>query len=416
MEPWKKSEADLLELYRKHINSNYVDFLMRLDLAHTVQQSRDATIIDSKGRTYIDFTAGYGVFNLGHNPPSLVKALDREFKSNPLWGRPFLNEPLVHLVEKLINLTPIELDKAFICSTGAEAVDSAIKLARLATKRSKIVAATGSFHGFTIGALSVCGIPSQRRFFEPLLPDIEFVPFNDPKSLEKTVTQETAAVLLEPVQAEIGGEAPTENYLSSARQICDAAGALLIIDEVRTGMGRTGPLLAIEQDHICPDIVVMGKSLAGGIVPIGALLAKGNLWGRFGLSFSMSASSFAGNRLACVAANQVLAILETEKVLIRGQEIGEFLWSEIEELTTRHSHIIERVSGRGLLIGLHFKNSKILNEVVCHSISNGLLVAAAFCNNRCLLIEPPLILTLKEARRGLTILEAACRKTQENNL
>jgi putrescine aminotransferase len=246
------------------------------------------------------------------------------------------------------------------------------------------------------------------------LAEIEHVPFGDVNALASSVSQETAAVLLEPIQAEIGGETPAKGYLESARKICDKAKGLLIIDEVRTGMGRTGPLFAIEQERIVPDILVIGKSLAGGIVPIGAMLARSNLWGRFGLTFSMSASSFAGNRLACVAANETLSALEKEKILEKGQENGALLWAGLEDLQGQHPDLVKRISGRGLLIGVHFADSKKAGEVIRFCISNGLLVAAAFCNNRCLLIEPPLVLERKQAEIGLEILKNACRKVEEN--
>jgi len=403
------SEEELLEAYRTYLNPNYADFLEKLGLAHEIQEARGAAILDSQGKSYIDFVAGYGIFNFGHNPPSLINTLRKELASSPLWNRPFLSKPLVQLATRLVDLAPDGLDRVFVCSTGAEAIDSAIKLARLATRRSKIVAATGAFHGYTLGALSVCGIPGQRRPFEPLLADVEHVPFGDVDSLTRSVTQETAAVLLEPIEAEIGAETPAAGYLESAREICDMAGALLVIDEVRTGMGRTGPLFAIEHERIVPDILVLGKSLAGGIVPVGALLARSGLWGRFGLSFSMSASSFAGNRLACVAAVQTLKTLEEEGILEKGRENGALLWDGLADLPVLHPDLVQRISGRGLLIGLHFMNAKEAAEAIRLSISDGLLVAAAFCNSRCLLIEPPLVLERDQAERGVEILKKACR-------
>jgi putrescine aminotransferase len=411
--PEKFTDNELLELYRAHINPNYADFLERLGLAHTVHEAKGGVIVDSQGKSYVDFVAGYGIFNLGHNPPSLVEALRKELSSFPLWNRPFLNAPLAELAADLVHLVPKDLDKVFVCSTGAEAIDSALKLARLSTRRQKVVAATGAFHGYSLGALSVCGIPGQRRPFEPLLPEIEHVPFGDVQALGGSVRQETAAVLLEPIQAEIGGEVPPEGYLKSARAICDDAGALLIVDEVRTGMGRTGPLFAIEREEIVPDILIIGKSLAGGIVPIGAILASSRLWGRFGLSFSMSASSFAGNRLACAAAIEALNIFEREGFLRKGEENSTLLWAGLEPLPSQYPNLIERISGRGLLIGLHFCNPRAASEVIGLCISEGLLVAAAFCNSRCLLIEPPLVLDREQVERGLSILEGACRRVGE---
>ena len=322
----------VLAAYRAHISANYADFLERVDLACTVAEARGTTIRDSRGRTFLDFVAGYGVFNFGHNPPEVVSALRQELDAAPLWNRPFLQAPLAALAERLTARTGGLLDRVLLCSSGAEAVDSAIKLARLSTRRSGIVSAHGAFHGFTLGALSLCGLPVHARPFEPLLPDVTHVPFGDPTALAAAVSRNTAAVVLEPVQAEIGAEAPPAGFLAEARAICDAAGALLVVDEVRTGMGRTGPLFAVEDDGVVPDLLVLGKSLGAGIVPIGALLAQHRTWGRFGLTFSMSASSFSGNRLACVAALATLDLIERSDVLERARESAAALRGGLERL------------------------------------------------------------------------------------
>jgi putrescine aminotransferase len=399
----KKSDQ-LLETYREYLNANNATFLHRVGLDSTITEAKDALLRDDRGREFVDFVAGYGVFNLGHNPPQIIDALRRELDGFPLWNRPFLSEPLAHLAAKLVELTPGDLNRVFVCSTGAEAVESAIKLARLATRRSEIVAAEGGFHGFTLGALSVSGIPGQSRPFKPLLPGVRHVPFGDAEALEAAVSNDTAAVLLEPFQAEIGAATPSDGYLAAAREICDSMGALLIIDEVRTGMGRTGPLFAVERERVVPDVLVIGKSLSGGIVPIGAIIARSDAWGRFGLSFSMSASSFAGNRLACVSALAALTVLEDEKILEAGRTAAETLWAGLNELASDHSRLVTRLTGKGMLVGLHLQNNRVTDDVVTGAIARGLLVGAAFCNGRCILIEPPLVIGPAEIRRGLDAL------------
>jgi putrescine aminotransferase len=295
----------------------------------------------------------------------------------------------------------------FVCSTGAEAVESAVKLARLATRRSEIVAAEGGFHGFTLGALSVSGIPGQSRPFKPLLPGVRYAPFGDAEALAAVVTNDTAAVLLEPYQAEIGAATPPDGYLAAAREICDRTGALLMIDEVRTGMGRTGPVFAVEHERVVPDVLILGKSLSGGIVPIGAIVARSDIWSRFGLSFSMSASSFAGNRLACVSALAALAVLEEENILDAGRTAAETLWTGLTELASDQPRLVNRLTGRGMLVGMHLKNNRVADDVVSGAISRGLLAGAAFCNGRCILIEPPLVIGPDELRRGLEALRSA---------
>lgn len=398
----------LLDAYRAHLSANYADLLERLDLATTIEEARGAVLRDARGRTFIDFVAGYGVFNFGHNPPAVIRALRDELDAAPLWNRPFLQAPLARLSERLSALTDNALDKVLLCSTGAEAVDSAIKLARMTTRRTEIVAATGAFHGFTVGALALCGIPVHSRGFGPLLPDVTHVAFGDIAALAAAVSQRTAAVILEPVQAEIGAETPPANYLAEARSICDATGALLVIDEVRTGMGRTGPLFAIRDAGVMPDVLLVGKSLASGIVPMGAMLARRRLWPRVELTFSMSASSFSGNRLACVAALATLDLAEQQNVVRQGRDAALALRAELERLQARHPALLQRISGRGLLIGLHFASPALAGEVIRASIQDGLLIAAAFCNNRCVLLEPPLIIGRDQIARALEVLEGAC--------
>ena len=398
----------LLDAYRAHLSVNYADLLERLDLATAIEEAKGAVLRDARGRTFIDFVAGYGVFNFGHNPPAIVRALRDELDAAPLWNRPFLQAPLARLAERLSALTDHALEKVLLCSSGAEAVDSAIKLARMTTRRTEIVAATGAFHGFTVGALALCGIPVHSRAYGPLLPDVKHVPFGDGAALAAAVSQRTAAVILEPIQAEVGAETPPSGYLAEAQAICEQAGALLVIDEVRTGMGRTGPLFAIEDEGVVPDVLLVGKSLASGIVPIGALLARRRLWPRVELSFSMSASSFSGNRLACVAALATLDLAEQQDMVRQGRDAALALRAELEGLRSRHPTLLQRISGRGLLLGLHFASPALAGEVIRSCIQNGLLIAAAFCNNRCVLLEPPLIISRDQITRAMEVLDGAC--------
>lgn len=397
----------LLATYRECLNPHYADFLQRLGLDCTVDEAKGALIRDSRGREYVDFVAGYGVSNLGHNPPRIVAALRSELNGLPLWNRPFLSAPLAKLALKLVELAPGGLERVFICSTGAEAVESAIKLARLATRRREIVATQGAFHGFTLGALSASGIPAQSRPYRPLLPGIRHVPFGDADALSAVVSENTAAVLLEPIQAEIGALTPPVGYLVAAREICDRCGTLLMVDEVRTGMGRTGSLFAIEEEHVTPDVLILGKSLGGGIVPIGAIVARPHLWGRFGLSFAMTASSFAGNRLACVSALAALETMAEENILERGRSAAATLWKNLTEIVAGYPGTMARLTGRGMLIGLHMRNRRTANKLVCQAIRRGLLISTAFCNSRCILIEPPLIAGPTELLRGLETLREA---------
>ena len=404
----RESDGELLDVYKRHLNPNYADFAAQLGLATTIARAEGALLWDREGRSYIDFVAGYGVFNFGHNPPWLLDALHGELDQHPLWNRPFLSAPLAELAQALTRRVPRGLSRLFLCSSGAEAVESAIKLARLATRRQEIVSAEGSFHGFTLGALSVSGIPAQSRPFRPLLPQVRHVPYGDVEALSQAVTDQTAAVLLEPIQAEIGAATPPSGYLAAAREVCKSTGALLLVDEVRTGMGRTGPLFAVEAERITPDVLILGKSLAAGIVPIGAIVAQDDIWGRFGLSFSMTASSFAGNRLACVSALATLAAIDREAVLETSQRTADRLQTALARIAAQQPNAVKRLTGRGFLYGLHFADFRQAAQVVRQCIGQGLLIASAFCKKSCILLEPPLTIEPEQLTKGIQILERAC--------
>jgi putrescine aminotransferase len=404
----------ILNIYERHMGPRYAESLKAVGLDRTVAEANGALIRDAEGREYIDFVAGFGVFNFGHNPPAVIRALRQELDSSPLWNRPFLSERFAEVADRLVSIAPEGLDRVILTSTGSEAVESAIKLARLSTGRSRIIAAAGGFHGYTLGALSVSGIPSQSRLFRPLLPDVEHVPFGDASAMAAALEKETAAVILEAIQAEIGAIEPPKGYLSEVRNLCDRHGVLLIVDEVRTGMGRVGPLFAVEDEGVVPDILLVGKALAAGIVPIGALIAPARLWARVGLSFAMTASSFGGNRLACTAALATLDLLANSESLAQGRRNSAILTDALANLGRSMPEFIASVTGRGLLLGLHFETPGIASDVVRRCAASGVLTATAFCNRRCVLLEPPLVMDEELARRGVQLLAQACRAASLN--
>lgn len=401
-------DGQVLEAYERHLGPRYAHFLEERGLAATVEEATGSTIRDSEGRAFIDFVAGYGLFNFGHNPPRIVEALRDELSASPLWNRPFLNERFAEVTEKLVSLTPDGLDRVLLTNTGAEAVESAVKLARLSTRKSRIVAAEGGFHGFTLGALSVSGIPSQTRPFRPLLPGVDHVPFGDASAMDEALDEDTAAVVLEPIQAEVGAIEPPDGYLAEVRELCDRYGALLVIDEIRTGMGRTGRLFAIEGEEVVPDILLLGKALAGGIVPVGALVASSEHWTKVGYSFAMTASSFSGNRLSCTATLATLDFLEEAAPLAQGAKNSAILEKAVTRIAGDVPGSVDGITGKGLLLGLHFETPDAARKTVSRCVGSGLLTATAFCNSRCILLEPPLVMEEETTSRGAEILAEAC--------
>jgi putrescine aminotransferase len=288
-------------------------------------------------------------------------------------------------------------------------------LARLHTGKKEIITARNSFHGFTFGALSASGIPSVKRFFEPMVPDFVHVPFGDIEALKKSISENTAAIMLEPIQHEAGVALPPEGYFQEVRHLCEKRGIILILDEIKTGMGKTGRMFASEHFGIVPDILVLGKSLGGGLIPIGAVVAKKGLWYKFGLSFAMSASSFAGNGLACVAALTTIHILQKGNLFDECKDKGQFLLLELNKLMERYPMILRNVKGLGLLLGIETTQPQKALLLSKEMISRGVLTVTAFGNSSVLMIEPPLVISFDQLRKVLKSLQIACERLSQIN-
>ncbi len=313
-----------------------------------IVRGEGARVWDSDGREYIDCVAGHGVANLGHCHPAVVQAVTEQANRLITCPEIFYNDQRAQLLARLSELAPSGLSRAFLCNSGAEAVEAAMKFARFATGRTQIVSTMRSFHGRTYGALSLTGQGKYRKQFEPLVPDVEHVPYNNLDALANSVSAHTAAVILEIVQGE-GGVRPASNeYLLVAQELCRQHGALLIIDEVQTGLGRTGRLLACEHAGLEPDLLCLAKSLAGGL-PMGATLF-GEQVGE--LPTGAHASTFGGNPLACAAALATLDVLVSEALPQRAEQLGAELMAQLQQASLP---VVREVRGLGLMIGLELK-------------------------------------------------------------
>jgi acetylornithine/LysW-gamma-L-lysine aminotransferase len=307
-----------------------------------------ATLWDDAGKEYIDCGASFGVGNLGHCNPAIVEAIADQARELIHVGPSFGTAAKAAFVEKLLSVAPSNLKRVFLSNSGSESVEAAIKFARASTGRKKIVAAMRAFHGRTMGALSATWRRDFREPFEPLVPGFHHVPFNDVDALDKAVDSETAAVLLEAVQGEGGVHVATQEYLPAAREICDRREAALIIDEVQTGMGRTGRLFAIERWGVEPDILTLAKSLAGG-VPIGATLTTEAVEKAFQGSHT---STFGGNSLACAAGTAAIEYTVRERLWERAERLGN---QAIETLRGLGTPSVREVRGLGLMIGIELR-------------------------------------------------------------
>jgi acetylornithine/LysW-gamma-L-lysine aminotransferase len=313
-----------------------------------IVRGRGARVWDEQGREYIDCVGGHGVAIVGHCNPAVVEAICQQAHTLITCPEIFYNDTRARLLEKLVSIAPDGLGRAYLCNSGTEAVEAAIKLARLSTGRPGIVAAMRGFHGRTMGALSATWEPDYREAYQPLVPGFSHVPYNKLEAMAEAVTDNTAAVLLEVVQGEGGVNLGDPQYLLGVRDICDARGALLIVDEVQTGFGRTGALFACQHHHLRPDLLCVAKGIAGG-VPMGALLFNDRV---ANIKPGVHGSTFGGNPLACAAALAAIDYILDQD--LPGQAARKGQWA-LQRLSSIGAREIRQVRGLGLIIGIELR-------------------------------------------------------------
>ena len=343
-----------------------------------------ALLFDENGKAFIDCSSGHGVANLGHAHPKVATAIAQQASKLITLFESYPNDQRAALMEKLTSLTP-GLQRVFFCNSGTESVEAALKFSRLSTGRKGIIAAMRGFHGRTMGALSATWNKNYRTPFLPLVPEFSHVPYNNIAKLEAAVTEQTAAVILEIVQGEGGINPIKEEYLQAARRICSDKGALLIIDEVQTGFGRTGKIFAYQHFDVLPDLVCCAKSLAGG-VPMGAVLIGENVKN---LAPGMHGSTFGGNPLSCAAALAALSVIEEEDLPRQAAEKGKYLLEKLGEI---QSPLIREIRGIGLMIGIELKQ-KSTSYIKALQGKNVIALNAGLTVIRLL---PPLVITYEQ--------------------
>ncbi len=378
--------------------------VMKLSGAPVAVAALGTTVWDHAGKAYLDFAGGYGVFTLGHSHPRVVAAVREQLALMSLSGKTMF-EPLAgRLARRLAEITPGDLSLSFFCNSGAEAVEGALKLARAATKRTKIVATGNAFHGKTAGALAVSGRDAYKAPFEPLLPDVVHVPYGEPALLERALAG-AAAFVVEPVQAEGGVVIPPAGYLRAARELCTATGALLIVDEVQTGLGRCGFTFACERDGIVPDVIALAKGLSGGVMPIGAYVARPAAWNAaYERAPLAHTSTFGGSPLACAAALAALDVLRDESLAARARARGKQLLAGARRIARAYPGVVREVRGLGLLVGVELQNEGYGGTIIPEMLKAGVTAAWTLNQQRVIRLEPPLIVTPGEVDRALEAL------------
>ncbi|HSO11693.1 MAG TPA: aspartate aminotransferase family protein [Anaerolineales bacterium] len=387
---------EIIEIENKHTSGAYAKQPL------VIVRGQGALLFDVDGVEYLDCASGHGVANLGHAHPKVAEAIYKQASTLITLFETFPNDQRAMLMEKITSLVN-GLDRVFLCNSGTESVEASLKFARISTGRKNIVAAMRAFHGRTYGALSATYNKKYREGFEPLVPGFTHVAYNRIEPLDTAVTEETAAVILEVVQGEGGVYPATVEFIQAARRICDERGALLIVDEIQTGFGRTGRMFAIQHFGVTPDLLTCAKSLAGG-VPIGAvLIGKGVK----NLTPGVHGSTFGGNPLSCAAANAALDVMKDEDLPDQAAVKGKYL---MEKLKRIESPNIREVRGLGLMVGIEMKQKvapyiKALQEKKIIALNAGMTVIR---------LLPPLVITYEQIDHLADVLMEVLSRTVDD--
>lgn len=380
-------------------------------LGLVVDQAEGCYIFTQEGERYLDFLSGIGVANVGHRLPQVIEAIHwqaQRYLHTMVYGE-HIQEPQVLLAEQLAQLCPGDLSVVYFTNSGTEANEGALKLAKKYTGRHRFIAFEGSYHGDSHGSLSVTGREVYRKPFEPLLPGVEFLPWNDLSALE-AIDETVAGVITEPIQGEGGVRLPDPEFLPALRERCNQVGALLIFDEVQTGLGRTGKLFACQHWEVVPDILVLAKALGGGL-PLGAFISRPEVMKVLSENPPLChVTTFGGHPLSCAAGKAALDYLLQENLVEQARKMGDYLMQSLQEMKGK-TPIIRDVRGKGLLIGIELENGEITRRFVAEALNQGLILGWTLHTESVVRIAPPLTLSLAEAQEGLNIIEFALRQS-----
>ena len=404
---------ETIEKYEKYLNPAVARLFRFMGLASVETKAEGWIITDSDGREFIDCLGGYGMFCLGHRHPKIVEAVKGALDTIPMCGEILFNRPMADLAERVAEITPGNLQYSFFVNSGTEAVEGALKIARLATGRKKYIAAQNAFHGKTYGSLTATGRDLFRKPFEPLLQSFTHVEFGNIAAMEAAIDTDTAAVILEPVQGEGGIIVPPAGYLTAVRNLCDKYGVLMIADEVQTGIGRTGKWFAVDHEGVTPDIMALAKALGGGIMPIGSFTATPEVWSGLIESPFLHTSTFGGNQMACVAGIATLKVIEEEDLLNRGAAAGAYLKKGLEEIQKDYPLVIKEVRGLGMMIGIELTKEGAGGMLMSLMIDSNILIAYTLNNPKVIRMEPPLIMPIEVIDQVLAAFRKAIQQTND---
>jgi putrescine aminotransferase len=412
--------AETVESYEKYYNRGFIGYRKSVteagQFAALEWSGQGSVLQDLLGREYIDCLGGFGIFSAGVNHPKVVKAVTDQMQRMALNSQELLEPWRAALARVLAEVTPGDLQNSFFINNGTDAIEGAIKLARLYTRRNTFISTIGGFHGKSMGALSLMGKASFREPFQSGLQDVRFIPYGDAQALEdefrrcEAVGVQIAGVVLEPVQGEAGGVVPPADFFPRARDLCTRYGALLIADEIQTGMGRTGKLWGVDHWNVVPDIMCIGKSIGGGVMPLSAFISTPPIWEVMVPNPIIHSTTFGGNPLACAAGLAAIQVTLEEDLPGQAAMKGEFLLRELGCLRDRYPKVLKAAQGKGLLIGMEFPVQEIGWQVASGLFKRGVLVAGTYSKAQVIRIEPALGIPMELLQEMLNRLEDTFRE------
>jgi putrescine aminotransferase len=412
--------AETVESYERYYNRGFIGYRKSVteagQFAALEWSGQGSLLYDLLGREYIDCLGGYGIFSAGVNHPKIVKAVTDQMQRMALNSQELLEPWRAALAKVLAEVTPGDLQNSFFINNGTDAIEGAIKLTRLYTKRNTFISTIGGFHGKSMGSLSLMGKASFREPFQFGLQDVRFIPYGNADALEdefqrcEAVGVQIAGVVLEPVQGEAGGVVPPPDFLPRARELCTRYGALLIADEIQTGMGRTGKLWGVDHWNVVPDILCVGKSIGGGVMPLSAFISSAQIWEVMIPNPIIHSTTFGGNPLACAAGLAAIQVTLEEDLPGQAAVKGEFLLRELGCLRDKYPSVLTEAHGKGLLIGMEFPVQEVGWQVASGLFKRGVLVAGTYSRAQVIRIEPALGIPMELLQEMLNRLEDTFRE------
>ena len=410
----KRVIEDSVRYWTENVNPAFLEYRKSVSTDYTaVEWSDEGSVFrDVQGKEFLDMLGGFGIYVTGHRHPKVLKAVKEQLDKQAIHSQELIDPLRTYLAHVVAMITPGDLQYSFFTNSGTESIEACLKMAILTTGRHHFVGMLGAFHGKSLGSL---GGTSKAVFREPFLPLKRWthVPFGDVDALRMIVASgdfsgdKVAAVVIEPIQGEGGINVAPPGYLAAAREICDKYGAVLIFDEVQSGMGRSGKMFCCEHDGVTPDLMALGKGFGGGVMPIGACVGTAKTWERYIDNPFLHTTTFGGNPVCCAAALATINVLLEEDLPKQAGEKGEYMLPRMSALANKYPKAMKGARGRGLMLGMEFQNHDIGYAVAKALFGRGILISGTYINAQVLRVEPPLVITYPEIDKFLAALEAS---------